>query len=108
MVCFDDVSVDGDVPGLWNGGTSTDWNTASNWNDGQVPAETADVVIPGGRPNYPLLNGNLYINSSSGTYHCKSLVIQNGAEISLGPGNEFRIYGDVTVEDGGTINVGNN
>ena len=106
-VCIDDVSVDGDIPGLWNGTTSNDWNLASNWDDGQVPDETTDVVIPGGRSVYPFLSGDLYINSSSGVYHCRSLIIKNGAELNLNQGIECRIFGDVTVETGGTLNLGN-
>ena len=70
------------TPGLWTGATSTDWNTGSNWDDGNVPTNTVDVVIPSGCNYYPDLGGNtLYINSS-GTYACQSLDVQSGGSIT--------------------------
>jgi len=29
----------------WTGATSTDWNVATNWDQGEVPNETSDVII---------------------------------------------------------------
>src|SRR5437762_2294258 len=39
----------------WNGNTSTDWGTGSNWSSGTVPTSADDVTIPTGRPNYPVI-----------------------------------------------------
>lgn len=36
---------------IWNGGSSSDWNTASNWFDGEVPPSGANVMIS--VTNYP-------------------------------------------------------
>ena len=38
----------------WTGATSTDWNTATNWNNG-VPNETYKAQIIAGSPRYPLV-----------------------------------------------------
>ena len=33
-------------PGLWTGAVSTDWHTAANWDDFNVPDESIDVLVP--------------------------------------------------------------
>ena len=51
-------------PGLWTGAVSTNWYTAGNWDDGQVPNAGTDVVIPVSAPNMPVVGaGDSYINS---------------------------------------------
>ena len=30
----------------WDGSSSTDWNTAANWDTGAVPTSSDDVIIP--------------------------------------------------------------
>jgi hypothetical protein len=48
----------------WTGATNTDWNTASNWSPASVPnAATADVVIPNGLTNYPILASNIEVRN---------------------------------------------
>ncbi len=46
----DEVSVDAAsaaaLPNTWQGVTSTNWNTASNWSNASVPVSTDDVLIP--------------------------------------------------------------
>ena len=37
------------LPDTWVGGTSGNWNTASNWSKGTVPASSDNVVIGSGR-----------------------------------------------------------
>ena len=62
---------------LWLGSTSTDWNTATNWCSGSVPSTSipADVTIPGGITNYPV------IGSAGGT--CKNITISGGASLTI-------------------------
>jgi hypothetical protein len=87
--------------GIWRGVTSISWNTASNWQNGTVPDETIDVVIPPGCSYYPVLAaGDLSVNNGSGTYRCKGILIQGTARLTnLGPlsvyGN-FNVYGEYT------------
>ena len=46
----------------WNGITSTDWNTPSNWTPAAVPIATGNVVIPASLARYPVLATNVTIN----------------------------------------------
>ena len=47
---LDEISVDAAgaaaLPNTWEGVTSTNWNTASNWSAGTVPTNTDDVLVP--------------------------------------------------------------
>ncbi|MBN2175195.1 MAG: C39 family peptidase, partial [Bacteroidales bacterium] len=69
------VSIEVGTDEIWEGTVSTDWNNSANWSAGYIPDETIDVTIPSGCPNYPVLSGNLGINTASYTYDCKSLTV---------------------------------
>jgi len=58
------------VAGVWTGNISSDWNTASNWDNYLLPGSLNDVVIPASAPNWPVYSGNLTIG-----VQCKSLNI---------------------------------
>ncbi|MGJ8745915.1 alpha-amylase family glycosyl hydrolase [Polaribacter sp.] len=49
----------------WTGATSTDWNTASNWDKNIVPRNSVDVLVPEGVPNYPISANAVTVNSMS-------------------------------------------
>lgn len=96
------------IPGIWTGETSSDWLTPSNWSDNNIPDGNTDVVIPNGCPNYPLVNGNLYINSPAvNTYECYSLRIEYWADVSvsgISTGSvinrgELIVRGDLYIDD---------
>ncbi|MGC9361986.1 MAG: hypothetical protein ACP5F3_03565, partial [Candidatus Syntrophosphaera sp.] len=53
----------GRVVNYWDGSTSTDWHTASNWSQNHVPTGTEDVVIPDGLANYPEVAGSAECNN---------------------------------------------
>ena len=61
----------------WTGSVSTDWNTAGNWSTNAVPTSTTEVIIPAGRPRYPLLQNTTTV---------KSVLCANGATLSIAPG----------------------
>jgi len=61
----------------WTGAVNTVWNNVSNWKCGQVPVTTTEVVINGGRLNYPTITTNVTI---------KKLTINTGATITVNPG----------------------
>jgi hypothetical protein len=75
------VTPDGDP--LWNGSVSTDWNDPRNWTPNGVPLPGADITIPSGLTNYPVLDmnrsiGNLYMATGVGiTLNGKTLTVED-------------------------------
>lgn len=61
----------------WSGSLDNSWNEPLNWKCGLIPAANFNVIIPSGRPNYPLINSPLTL---------KTLTVQTGASISISPG----------------------
>ena len=75
---FDDVNqVAQPFTANWTGSVSTNWNTAGNWSTNAVPTSTTEVIIPAGRPRYPLLQTTTTV---------KSVLCANGATLSIAPG----------------------
>ena len=73
----------------WTGDVDVDWLNYNNWSSLTVPINSDDVIIPPGRPNYPLLGndllsiGNPLITTG---FRCAGLWIQNGGEVMSKPG----------------------
>lgn len=108
----------------WNGNTSTDWNTASNWTPAGVPVAAGNVTIPN-TTNKPKLAGSTTITSismsagsaidfngfsltASGTFSIQGATLNNtkaATDIVLttaGGGSNY--FGGSTVNDNITIN----
>jgi len=51
----------------WTGAVSTDWNNTGNWSTGVLPtlSNPSIVVIPAGKPRYPLVSATSQANSIS-------------------------------------------
>ena len=82
--------------GLWEGDVSSDWNTAGNWNDNNVPTSATDVVIPAGTPYGPYVN-LAYANA-------KTLTVESGATLLIGAYDldvqeEAHIYGTIAMNN---------
>lgn len=110
------------APHIWAGITSTDWNTASNWNVKNVPINIDSALVPAGTLFSAIttnahslkeltlntgatitLNGNLSLNGNSiinGTILGPATCIFNGT-------NPQSVIGDGTI-DKATINSGSN
>jgi hypothetical protein len=58
--------------------STTEWNSASNW-DGGVPTSTSNIVIPPAAANYPVLTPGPDFTIGSGRY----LIIESGASATL-------------------------
>ncbi len=58
--------------------SSTDWNTASNW-DGGVPSSSREVVVPTGATNYPI--GSTTQDFTIGTG--RLMIIEQGSIVTL-------------------------
>lgn len=74
---------------VWNGNTSTAWNTTSNWTINTTPRKADVILIPAGRPRYPVIT-NAY---DAGSYHT---TIDPGASITVGPNAKLDITGTIT------------
>ncbi|MCF8367621.1 MAG: PKD domain-containing protein [Bacteroidales bacterium] len=77
--------------GFWTGLVNTDWNTIGNWDDNIIPHIASDVRIPGGCPNYPIVNE---------VASCKNLIIQDGGEITLDTGSDLTVGGYISNGEG--------
>lgn len=49
----------------WSGGTDGNWYDSDNWNDGNSPRGTNNVIIPSGLATYPILTGASYCDDLS-------------------------------------------
>ncbi len=68
---------------IWNGGTSTAWEDASNWT-GPLPDAYRSVIIPSGLSNYPELYSNAW---------CFDLTVETGATLHLTDGYQLTVRG---------------
>lgn len=78
------------TPGLWTGLTSTEWGTASNWHNFQVPAASLGITIPGTALHWPHLSGDLTLGES-----CQDITVQGPAQIY--------VDGDLTISGGHSL-----
>ncbi|MBN2735920.1 MAG: hypothetical protein JXR70_02990, partial [Spirochaetales bacterium] len=88
---------------VWDGSTSTDWATGTNWiGDAAPSAATDNVIIPNAGGNMPIL---------SITTTLQSLYIESGASLTFS-GTDLNISGILTVHGSlvmnGNLNVGGN
>jgi hypothetical protein len=86
---------------LWTGNTNTDWGTASNWSPAFLPGDDEDIIIPGVRPNYPILLVGRKM---------KSLTIESGGTITFTGGTTTVDVGAVNnsgtiIVNGGTLDI---
>lgn len=79
-------------PGLWKGTTSTDWNTASNWDDNAIPYSITNVIIEPPITNWPVFTGNMIVG-----VQCNSITM-NGLSLLTTTGN-------FTINSGKTVNI---
>ncbi len=93
------------TPGLWTGITSTDWNTASNWQNYIVPSSSTNVTLPASAPHWPSLTGDMIIGikCSNLTLSANSLLTSSGNFI-VNPGDTLTFNGSGTLQVGGDWN----
>ena len=61
----------------WTGASNIFWSNAANWKCGQLPLNSYEVVINGGKLNYPVITSNVTI---------KKLTVNPGASVTVEPG----------------------
>jgi PKD repeat protein len=83
------------IPGMWTGATSSDWNTASNWDEGAVPVGTTNVTISPTALNEPVYTGDFAVG-----IQCGDLTIPTGALM--------QITGNFTINSGKSLTFAGN
>lgn len=68
----------------WVGNSSTAWTNPANWSSGIVPTVVNNVVIPANRPFSPVV-------ANAVIAHCKSIVINPGAIITVATGGNLKV-----------------
>jgi GEVED domain len=82
----------------WNGITSTDWATASNWTpSGEPTASDYCVIIPSGTPFSPIISSDAF---------CGDLTINSGATLTVNSGIAVEVQDFVQTD--GTLTMNNN
>jgi autotransporter-associated beta strand protein len=83
--------------GKWRGTVSTSWTLATNWENGTVPNDSTDVVVPTGLTNNPaIISGNVSI---------RNLFIATGASLNVSGTGALTLNGVATVN--GTLSTNN-
>lgn len=62
---------------VWLGGTSTSWEEPLNWVNKAVPNANAEVIIPPGKPRYPVVGVNTTI---------RRMTVSPGTSVQVAPG----------------------
>jgi hypothetical protein len=96
-LCVDDIHIDL-ASVTWNGTDSEVWSDPLNWTPNIVPNEYQNVTIPYGTPNDP----TIYDTGLA----CKQLILNSGVTLILSGGSGLTIKGDLTIENGATLNNG--
>jgi hypothetical protein len=75
------------LPGVstWTGAINTDWNNVGNWDCAGIPTITSEVVVPAGRPNYPVINTNVEI---------KKITVDPSTSVTVATGFELKLNGN--------------
>ncbi|MCF8460577.1 MAG: TLD domain-containing protein [Flavobacteriales bacterium] len=82
--------------GTWTGNTDSQWNNTGNWSNATVPSSGDDVIIPTGRPNYPVLEVDPEVGD---------LDMANGATFTIPANQTLTVNGVLT--NNGTMTVEN-
>lgn len=79
--------------GVW-AGVNNNWLDPANW-CGSIPTNVTDVVIPGGKPFYPVI--------TSATPVSRNILVQTGGSIQITGLGQLTIYG--TLNNAGTVDA---
>ena len=89
----------------WTGTTSDDWNTASNWDSGNVPSATDDIIIPDTTINPIVKNGTNAVAKSVDIEPDGQLDIENGADLTIANASDFGLRNKGAFNNSGTLNI---
>ncbi|WP_235297821.1 hypothetical protein [Portibacter marinus] len=87
-------------PFVWSGADDRNWNNSYNWKYRIIPNSARGVLIPALAANMPLVtSGVLAIGESvNGEYLGRSLMIEDGASLTIGINGSFMNYGTTIIE----------
>jgi PKD repeat protein len=71
--------------GLWCGTASSSWTMPANWDNGQVPGSSTDIVIPATCTNWPVFEGDLTVGVD-----CRNLILSS-------PSSQITINGNLVL-----------
>lgn len=91
------------VPGMWAGYTSSDWNTASNWDDGIVPSETTVVIISPMAVHWPAFTGDFAVGTQ-----CGDLTIPAGGLLTVSGNFTINTGKSLTFSGAGELDISGN
>jgi hypothetical protein len=96
----------------WNGSTSTDWNTATNWSPASIPTATDDVVIPSASANQPVISTKDAVAQTVEVQSGATLTIQSTGTLAVNGSKSINgifsaFYNNGTVENSGGLQIGN-
>jgi PKD repeat protein len=89
---LDDINIESAIPGLWIGGTSSDWSTPANWSGGLTPDGTTDILVPSNAAYWPNYPGNLTLG-----VQCGNVTLEKGAH--------FSVSGNLTIPTAYTLDM---
>jgi hypothetical protein len=69
---------------VWNGNENMLWSNPNNWDCSSIPGINSTVVIPAGRPRYPVVLANTEI---------KKLILQPGSSVTIASTINFKLNG---------------
>jgi PKD repeat protein len=91
------------TPGLWDGTTSTDWNTTTNWDNWVIPLSSTNVVIPSSAPYWPVLNTNLILG-----VNCNSITMNGASQATVTGDFTLNAATSLSITSNGLLQVGGN
>lgn len=103
--CVNSYAITMYVGKIWNGATSNDWATASNWTPSGQPIVSDCVIVPSGTPNNPVITSNAL---------CANLTVSSSATLTVNAGytitvvDVVRTDGTLTINNGGSLVQVNN
>lgn len=97
---LDDIDINSAVAGLWDGSSSNDWNTASNWADGNIPGSSSNIVIHPLAANWPVFTGNFVVGTN-----CESLTIKDSAQMTVNGNFTISSTKSLTFSSSGKLTV---
>ena len=83
---------------VWQGNTSTDFATASNWQNGEVPLDGADISFASNPSNHCVLDQDRVIRNITNAQSAKQLVVN---------GKQLTITGDLIFSNGAQVDASN-